>query len=156
FPGTMQSPSRARSRAEISVFDHHSEYTVVSCSRQILIMSSIESSAPSQRQITSAALSSDRWIIAVIRAVSYGVSRTPAAARVASRSAASQALMVDSENVGWVERGSPIRLPLTRSSSVNEANPSAPEVIRWAAACTALYGSTGRGFGAGVVTGVVG
>ena len=113
-------------------------------------MSAIDSSAPSQRQITSAALSSDSRIIAVIRAVSYGVNCAPAAARVASRSAASQALIVDSVNITWADRASPIRRPLARSISVNEANPSAPPVTRRAAVCTVLYRSTGRGFGAGV------
>src|SRR5919112_3953064 len=150
LPGTMQSPSRARSRDEISVFDHQPGYTFVSCSRQVSIMSWIAPSAPSQRQITSAALSSDSRIIAVIRAVSYGVSCPPTRARVASRSAASQALMVDSEKVTWSERASPIRLFLARSIRVNEAKPSAPVVTRWAAAWTVLYGSAGRGLGLGV------
>src|SRR5829696_4064360 len=110
----------------------------------------MEASAPSERQMTSAALLSDHRIIEVIRAVSDWVSARPCAARVASRSAASQALTVDSVLVTWADRASPTRRFVLRSSSVNDAQAPVRSVIRRARAPAAAIGS---GAGDGLETG---
>src|SRR4051794_27216623 len=106
--------------------------------------------------MNSAALSSESRIIAVIRMVSYALGVVPCRARVASRSAASQAFTVDSMNVVCAARRSPTLLFVRRSSRVNEAQSLIPSVTAFAlrpARASATGPVVGTGFGVGLGSG---